>query len=199
MMAGSFRHPSRYLLAIVGIGLILTTLLLIYFFRSPAPPAATQAPPTETSTEPADSSLGVIHQVFTKNGRTEWVLDASEANQMKEQNLIELKNLSAIYYFPEGREVRMTADRGYWHTDSNNVEVLGNVVVNSQGYRMISDSMNLRYQKRYLFTNDQVLIFGPDANLVADSMEFFVDTETAVFNGNVEGLFNEKIAINPLS
>ena len=62
---------------------------------------------------------------------------------------------------------------------------------------MFTESMNLRHKKRYLFSNDQVLIFGPDANLVADSMEFYIDTETTKFNGNVEGLFNEKININP--
>ena len=187
------RTPSRTVMTLIGIGLIAFAFLMVFFFRSPssAPP---DRPPQEAPSEaPADSSLGVIHQVFTKNGRVEWILDASQARQMKEQNLIELENLSAVYFFKEGQEVRLTANRGYWHTDSNNVEVLGNVVVDMGDYRLVTENMNLRYQKRYMFTNDTVLIFGPDANLVADSMEFFIDTETAKFNGNVEGLFNERI------
>jgi len=192
-----FRNPSRPLLALIGIGLIVSAVLLVFFYRSSTPTPPPQTPPETTPSEPADSSLGVIHQVFTKNGRVEWILDASEAHQMKEQHLVELENISAVYYFKNNQEVRLTADRGYWHTNSNNVEVLGNVVVNTQGYRMITDSMNLRHKNKYMFTNDQVMIFGPDANLVADSMEFFIDTETAEFHGNVEVLFNENIDINP--
>ncbi len=198
MKVGLFQSSYRNLLTLIGIGFIVAAVSMVLFFHSPS--SAPPDPPQNRveSAEPADSSLGVIHQVFTKNGRVEWILDASQAHQMKEQNLIELENISAVYFFNEGREVRLTANRGYWHTDSNNVEVLGNVVVSTGGYRLISDNMNLRHQKRYMFSNDKVLIFGPDANLVADSMEFFIDTETAKFNGNVEGLFNERINLAPL-
>ena len=93
----------------VIIGVLATTLILARINRVTRPHEQSQIlPPQATS----DTAMDRLHQVSTRDGRTEWKLEAASAQMDREKQLAKLKEVSVIFYPKSGGEVSLTADRG---------------------------------------------------------------------------------------
>ena len=89
----------------------------------------------------------------------------------------------------------MTADQGRLQTDSNNIEVMGNVVVKNARYKLLTENLHYDHEKRVIFSLVPVKITGDFFNLSANAMNLELNTENASLDGNVVGIFNEKIRL----
>ncbi len=135
--------------------------------------------------EGANLSLGKIRQTATRDGKKEWSLEADSANYMETENKVDLKNLSITYFLKDNREVYLEADRGILQTVTNDIEFSGNVVIRNEEYRMKTEHMNYEHEKRFIFCDEPVRIWGEGAELTAESATYDLNTDKIVLEGNV--------------
>lgn len=143
----------------------------------------------------ANISIGKIHQTATRDGIKEWILDAGSAQYIDAEKQANLQDLSVIFFLKDKSEVYLTADRGILKTDTNNIEVIGNVVVKHTDYRMKTEKLRYKHKERVIFSKKQVKIDGDSFNLVADSMSFDLNINRVLFEGKVEGVFSENFVL----
>ncbi len=141
----------------------------------------------------AKMSLGKLHHTATRDGVIEWSLDASSARLLDEKKQLILDDLSVVFYMKDGEKAYLTAEKGFLHTESNDIEVAGNVVVKNDNYVLKTEKLNYEHTRRILFSNVSVEISSDSEKLTADSISFDLNTKKTMLEGNVKGIFSENI------
>jgi len=143
----------------------------------------------------ASISIGKVHQTATRNGIKEWSLDARSAHYIEEDREAVFDDLSVLFFLENNKRVYLKADRGILKTDSNDIEVAGNVEMKSDIYRLNAESLHYEHDQRIIFSKVPVKITGNSFDLVADSMSLNLSTNRTLLEGNVEGIFSENIRL----
>lgn len=143
----------------------------------------------------ANISIGKVHQTATRNGIKEWSLDATSVNYIAKKNQAIFQDLSVTFYLKDKTEVYLTANKGILKTDSNDMELFGNIVVKNSKYRLKTENLFYRHNKRIIFSKVPVKVAGAAFDLAADSMSLNLNTNKTMFEGNVEGILSESIRL----
>ncbi len=143
----------------------------------------------------AKMSLGKLHHTATRDGIIEWSLDASSAKLLDEKKQLILDDLSVVFYMKDGKKAYLTAEKGFLHTESNDIEVAGNIVVKNNNYVLKTEKLNYEHTRRILFSNVFVEISSDSEKLTADSISFDLNTKKTMLEGNVKGIFSENIKL----
>lgn len=141
----------------------------------------------------ADISLGHFEHTATCENRCEWRLTADKATLNQGSHRLRLVRPNVTYYLTDGGRLTLSADVGTFHTESNDIEVSGHVVVHNDGYRLKTSRMVYHHKDNRLDTDRPVRVQGPWANLSADAMTIDIDSQTARFHGNVKGILRHVI------
>ena len=141
----------------------------------------------------ANISIGKAHQTAIRNGITEWNLDAASVNYLVEKNQAIFQELSITFYLKDKSKVYLTANKGILNTDSNDMEILGNVVIKSSTYRLKTENLFYRHNRRIIFSKVPVTVTGAVFDLAADSMSLNLNTNKTMFEGKVQGILREVI------
>ena len=143
----------------------------------------------------ANISIGKAHQTATRNGRKEWSLDAASADYMAKNNQAIFKDLSVTFYLKDETKVYITANQGILETDSNDMEIYGNVVVKNKDYKLRCENLYYKHSEGIILSKVPVNITGDSFELVADSMSLNLNTNKALFEGKVKGTFSEQFTL----
>ena len=143
----------------------------------------------------ANISIGKAHQTATRNGIKEWSLDATSVNYIVKKNQAIFQYLSVTFYLKDKSQVYLTANKGILNIDSNDMEIFGNVVVKNSTYRLKTENLFYRHNKRIIFSKVPVKVAGAAFDLAADSMSLNLNTNKTMFEGNVEGILSESIRL----
>ena len=143
----------------------------------------------------ANISIGKAHQTATRNGIKEWSLDAASADYMDKNKKAVFKDLSITFYLKDNTMVYITANQGILKTDSNDMEIYGNVVVKNKDYKLKCENLYYKHDKRIIFSKTPVNLTGDSFELVADSMSLDLNTDKALFEGKVKGIFSEQFTL----
>ncbi len=135
--------------------------------------------------EGANLSLGKIRQTATRDGIKEWSLEADSANYMEAENKVDLKKLAVTYFLEDNREVYLEADQGILQTDTNDIEVSGNVVIRNDEYQMKTEHLNYDHGQRIIICDQSIRIWGQDGELKAESAKYDLNADKIVLKGNV--------------
>ncbi len=190
MTTQSRKTKLALILVMAGAMVLVTSMFVIYRRGSEA------VREIVVSAEPdADISISRVHHVATKEGRTEWKLDADSAYLM-DQRARAVFESPTITFFTETQEpVQLTARKGAVQTDSNDLEMHGDVVLKSKDYRMETQTLNYKHSDRVFSSDVPVRVNGAEFDLQADSASFDLKTNTMTFNGNVRGSFGDGILL----
>ena len=139
-------------------------------------------------------SMHFFKHTATKDGKAQWHLEAESASLMDNKKRLVLQTPSVVFFRKNGRKVFLTADTGVLQTRTNNITLSGNVVARTESYRFESDSAVYDHNRGFLTSKTPVKIISGQAELVADTMAFDLGTNKATFNGNVKGVFSERIS-----
>jgi len=143
----------------------------------------------------ANISIGKVNQTSTKNGIKEWSLDATSVNYIAKKNQAIFRDLSITFYLKDKTEVYLTANKGILKTDSNDMELFGNIVVKNSKYHLKTENLFYRHNKRIIFSKVPVKVTGAPFDLAADSMSLNLNTNKAMFEGKVEGILSESFRL----
>jgi LPS export ABC transporter protein LptC len=151
--------------------------------------------PVSIGKSDANIIIGKAHQTATRNGIKEWSLDAASVDYIDKNSKAVFKDLSVTFYLKDGTMVYITANQGILKTDSNDMEIYGNVVVRNKDYKLKCENLYYKHDKRIIFSKTPVNLTGDSLELVADSMSLDLNTEKASFEGKVKGTFSEQFAL----
>jgi LPS export ABC transporter protein LptC len=143
----------------------------------------------------ANISIGKAHQTAIKNGIKEWNLEASSVNYMGDNNQAIFQDLFITFYLKDKSEVYLTANKGILNIDSNDMEIFGNVVVKNATYRLKTENLFYRHNRRIIFSKVPVTVIGDAFELAADSMLLNLNTNKTMFEGKVQGTLREVIKL----
>ena len=143
----------------------------------------------------ANISISKVYQTATRDGIKEWSLEAKSAYYIDATKQANLQDVVVTFFLKDGGKVYLTADQGILKTDSNDIEVTGDVVVRNETYRLTTKKLNYEYTKRIIFSKVPVEIVADSLNLAADSMSFDLNTKKTMLEGNVKGSFSENIML----
>ena len=143
----------------------------------------------------ANISIGKVHQTTTRDGIKEWNLDAASVDYIENNSQAIFQDLSVTFYLKDKSEVYLTADQGILETDSNDIEVLGNVVVKNEYYSLKTENLHYKHNGRIIFSKVPVEISGKSFDFVADSISLDLTTNKTLLQGRVKGTFYEKITL----
>jgi LPS export ABC transporter protein LptC len=148
------------------------------------------------SVEPdATLSIGKIHQTATRKGKKEWSLEASSARYVDKTSQMILKDLMVTFFLDDKSEITLAADKGILNTDSNDIEVSGNVLVKNKEYKLLTERLNYAHDKRVLYSTAPVTISGPSARLAADTISLDLNTQKVTLEGSVETTFDNNFTL----
>lgn len=143
----------------------------------------------------ANISISKVYQTATRDGIKEWSLEAKSAYYIDATKQANLQDVIVTFFLKDGGKVYLTADQGILKTDSNDIEVTGDVLVQNETYRLRTKKLSYEHTKRIIFSKVPVEIVGDSLNLTADSMSFDLNTNRILFEGRIEGNFSENVTL----
>jgi LPS export ABC transporter protein LptC len=149
----------------------------------------------EALPEGANVSIGKFRQTSSRDGKDEWELHATAAHYMDKDKKAILEDISMTFFLENDQQVLLTAERGMFKTDTQNVQVSGGVVLTSNDVTLRTDRLEYRHDRRWLWTDAPVTIQGESFQLQAQRMHLDMNTSQTVFEGNVQGSFNEDLTM----
>jgi LPS export ABC transporter protein LptC len=135
-------------------------------------------------------SMDQVHHTATRDGRTEWVLDARQARTDKDGAVVHLTDLTVRFFTAEGGRIVLRAQHGRLHVISSNIEVQDRVVVENDIYRMETQTLSYDHGLRQIRIPTTVNIHSRGDRLSAAAMTIFIDDHRAELDGAVEGVFS---------
>jgi LPS export ABC transporter protein LptC len=139
----------------------------------------------------AGISIGEVHHTATKDGKTEWRLDAETASYAPGRQEVTFNRLTVVFYAEDDREIKLTADRGVLKKDTNDIEVTGNVLVMDDRFSLKTERLDYSHGEKVISTSEPVRVKSESWDLEADSMSMDIDTRRTTFEGKVRGIFND--------
>ncbi len=181
------RNTPRLLRRALWIGalLVLGTAAAVIF--------GTRRLATVPEPAPAPPSAGVgmildrIHQTATRDGRTEWSLDAQSAQYLQDVHKVLLSDLSVTFFLKDGGKVFLTAKRGEVATDTNDMQAEDDVVIRNEIYRLETQKVEYRHGPRLIESHTPVKIMGRSGELAADGLVFDLNANQLTMDGHVRG------------
>lgn len=146
----------------------------------------------ETIAGDAKLSLGKIQQTATRDGKTEWKLDAASARYLESEKQVQLSDLTVTFYMESGQEVQLSATDGLLNTESNDIEVSGDVHIKNESYTLNTATLHYRHDQRIIYSAAPVVIKRKiGGHLSADSLTLDLNTNLLMLEGHVTGEFQE--------
>jgi LPS export ABC transporter protein LptC len=122
-------------------------------------------------------------------------LEASSVNYIVNKNQAIFQDLFITFYLKDKSQVYLTAKKGILNTESNDMEIFGDVVVKNSTYRLKTENLFYRHNRRIIFSKVPVTVTGVAFDLAADSMSLNLNTNKTMFEGKVEGTLREVIKL----
>jgi LPS export ABC transporter protein LptC len=162
---------------------LLATAAVAYVVLRPAPPAVDAPARVDSS----GMTVQNIRQASTRDGRTEWVLEATSATYRTGEKKVLLKDMRVTFFRKEGGEIYLTARDGAVMTDSQDMEAHGDVVVWNEQYRMTTEELAYTHATRIITSGTRARITNAAGEIAGDRLRVDLNTNVAEMDGRVQG------------
>jgi len=175
-----------FLLSIV---FILSGVIMVVFIRHRST-GVTSEKISSPIQKKASMFLDNVYQESIRDGIKEWSLNAGSACYVDEKHEVVFQNISVTFFLKDGGEIYLKAKHGILKTDSKNIDVKGNVVVETESYRLTASQLFYDNNNRIIYSKNSVKITENALNLSAASICVDLDTNRIDFEGEVSGVFS---------
>ncbi len=194
-MRSSARKNSKRIKFVLSVIIIGGLAIIVAVFMGYRRIHDKQEDLTTTFLKDVNVSIDKIHHVATKDGKTEWSLDARTARVKGDKDEVFLEGISAVFFRKDGTKVYLTGDEGLLKTISKDIEVSGNILVKNEDYRLKTEKLHYSHKKRVIICKVPVKLSGSSFHLTAETMSIDLNTQKAVLEGKVKGTIHEKISL----
>lgn len=179
---------------------ILTLLmagLLFYLLNRPEENKDTVALPKATG---ADVVIEKFHLSQTEKDRVKWELKAESAELYREEKKAILINIELTFWKTEGdiagNTIILKGEEGILNTETRDVLLKGKTkdieVTTDKGYTFTVSSLRWDEAKRQIFSDDDVILIGPNLKVSGKGILFNVDTQQIKVLNNVKTVYQKK-------
>ena len=111
-----------------------------------------------------------------KRGHARWAVWAVKATYFEDRKETVLDQVRAVFFLKNGGEVELLGDKGVLHTDTNNMEVIGNVgVTYGKDYKLTTDRLLYNRDKELIYTDAQLVLEGQGLTTRGQGMRFEIE------------------------
>ena len=193
-MKAPYKKPKKIKLVLLAVLIIALGGVIVIYIGSQRNSKVAESIPE--SVEPdATLSIGKIQQTATRKGKKEWSLEAGSARYVDKTSQMILQDLVVTFFLSDNSEITLTADEGILNTDSNDIEVSGNVVLENKDYKLLTESLNYVHDKRLLYSKTPATISGTSVRLTADTISFDLNTKKVTLEGSVKTTLDDNFAL----
>ena len=193
-MQAPYKKPKKIKIVLLVILLIALGGVIVIYINSQQESKVAESIPQ--SVEPDTTlSIGKIQQTATRKGKKEWSLEAVSARYVDKASQMILQDLLVTFYLSDKSEITLTADEGILNTDSNDIEVSGNVVLENKDYKLLTERLNYVHDKRLLYSKTPATISGTSVRVTADTLSYDLNTRQLTLEGSVETTLDDNFAL----
>ncbi|MFA5902798.1 MAG: LPS export ABC transporter periplasmic protein LptC [Desulfobacula sp.] len=139
--------------------------------------------------------LNLLKQVSKKNGATEWELTAKSASLLKDEDKAILEEVLVIFYAKEKKKIELTSKSGTLNTKTHDMVFSDNVVVTYVTALLRTDQLHYNKKEHIIRSDSRVRLEKNGSFIEADSMIIYLNDNRIVFEGHIQGSFNENFNI----
>jgi len=194
-MLGSPKHTRRllklFLMAAVLIGIGAVIAVFMEYRRLSGNPEDILSDVAPN----AELTIRNLKHTATREGYTEWRLNAEEAQYSGDEKTAQLLNLAVTFFLEDGEEIHMSADRGRLDTETNNLTIEGNIRIRRGQLLMTTEQLRYGHEQRVIRTESPVEVSGEKVRLTADRMRYDIPKRRISFEGHVHGTLHGSLSI----
>ncbi|MBU0994011.1 MAG: LPS export ABC transporter periplasmic protein LptC [Proteobacteria bacterium] len=140
-----------------------------------------------------DASLSIkkVHHTATKNGLKQWDLTAETADFYEDRNEIQFHQINIIFFLKNGDGVTLTAKHGTLNTETNNIDISGDIVAVSENGTLETEKLQYLDKRHIIVGNTPVKLMGNTFSISANRMTLDLVTERTQFEEKIKGMFSE--------
>lgn len=131
---------------------------------------------SESLPKDVDIVLNDVHHESTRHGIKEWAMDAGRAVYLNSENKVLFEDISATFFLKDGGTVLLTGQEGVLNTETQDMDITGNVVALGRGYEIRTEALSYRHQKGIIYSTVPFLIVGSTMQLAGHGMQFDFDS-----------------------
>ncbi len=141
--------------------LFLIVIAISLYFTLEENPLAPQPEPADEQ-GPEEKLKDVSFSIYNRNQEHELILESKKVDNYQNENRMELEPVEVRVYAADTEELLYTlnGDFGVYHSDSEYIELIGNVVLNSDDYYAEAEKLDYYIQDNYLEGRGNVIIEG---------------------------------------
>ncbi len=181
------RSKKKIVLLALLAGVVLLTGLLVRGYLKYREFRENPAKIIEAIPEGTNIVLGEVRHTAVRDGRKEWVLEASSAQYSESSREAVFNDVKVTFFLENGDRIHLEGQKGTINTASNDMQVAGNVRIDKDDQTLLTEMIDYNHETRHITSPSEVLITGRNFDLRADTMRVDLATETAFFTGAVEG------------
>jgi LPS export ABC transporter protein LptC len=181
---------NRLRLGFLATAIVFTGIVILIFLGSRSPDSGEVRKEDPVFAEPG-LNIGKIEHTATRNGMTEWQLEADSATYLMDGNQAVLTDLAVTFFLKNEGKAFLKARKGVLNTGTFDIDVSGNVEMENDGYRLETEQLRYRHEQRVVSSTTPVKLTGNGFTILSDTLEINLNTNRTLFNGNVKGTFNE--------
>ena len=185
-------NRKKYFHFFIVIGGLAAFFAIAYFFPSQQSNPLRQAAIEPIDNEATISFTGVRHNAYQK-GVKEWFLEADRVDYINDNKRAIFNLLKITFFQKKGAPVTVTADRGIWQANSNDLEVAGHVVITNEPYEMVTDRLTYLHRARKFVSDTPVSMTGISLDLSAQTMVYDLNNDQIYLFNDVEGTLAKNI------
>ncbi len=133
----------------------------------------------ELTSEDGNLTLKNFEYRDVKKGNARWTVWADTATYFDDKKETVLDQVKAIFFLKNGGQVELLGDRGVLHTDTNNMEISGNVGVTfGKDYKLTTDRLLYDRDKALIYTNAQLVLKGQGLTTKGQGMRLEIEKKS---------------------
>ena len=145
--------------------------------------------------EKSGLTIGKVHHTATRNGVTEWSLEADSAEYINENKQAVLHGLMVTFFLKNNETAILKAEKGVLLTDKFDIMVSGDVVMKNESYRIETRELSYFHDKKVIYSEGPIKIAGNSFSFTADKLNLDLNDYRTTLTGHVKGIFDENFTL----
>jgi len=133
----------------------------------------------EVTSKDGNLTLNNFEYRDVKKGNARWTVWADTATYFEDRKETVLDQVKAVFFLKNGGQVELLGERGVLHTDTNNMEVSGNVGVSfGAGYKLTTDRLLYDRDKELIHTSEEFVLKGQKLTTKGQGMRLEIEKKS---------------------
>jgi LPS export ABC transporter protein LptC len=155
---------------------------VIFIFVGLKVRSATESLPAiaaQPASEAGNLTLNNFEYRDVKKGHARWTVWAARATYFEDRKETVLDQVKAVFSLKNGGQVELVGDKGVLHTDTNNMEISGNVAVTyGKNYKLTTDRLLYNRDKELIYTDAPLVLAGQGLTTRGQGMRFEIEKKS---------------------